>query len=323
MTQVIVVGSFVQDLAFQTATFPGPGETRIGTFFTGPGGKGFNQAVACRRLGPAVRFIGAVGSDVFADSVRVFAKNEGLETSFEIVDGLPTGAASIVVNEQAENMIVVALGANERLSEAHVLSNDAHFRSAKIVITQLESSLAASAAALRLAKNFGALAILNPAPINGDVTEDLLQLADILTPNETELAFLLQHFGISPLKSEVVALSDPELHDLSRKLSKNTVVITLGAAGAFVSLGEEPRASSAVTPVPYYRVPPISVQPIDTTGAGDAFCGGLAAALLEFPNDLAAAVRYANTVAGLSTQKKGTAPAMPLRCEVERKLTGD
>ncbi len=113
MTDVVVVGSYVQDLAFNTPVFPSPGESRIGTFRTGPGGKGFNQAVACNRLGVSTLFIGAIGDDIFGAGVRDFISNEGMLAELQVCADHPTAAASIVVNEDAQNLIVVALGAND------------------------------------------------------------------------------------------------------------------------------------------------------------------------------------------------------------------
>lgn len=301
MADVVVVGSFVQDLAFRTATFPSPGETRIGTFAAGPGGKGFNQAIACSRLGAKTAFLAATGDDGFARDVRDFLRHEKLEATFEQLSNHGTGAASIVVNQSGQNLITVALGANEHLSPAFIRSNANVFQGAKVVVAQLESSLAATRAAFAIGKENGARLILNPAPINNDIDAALAASADILVPNETEAMFLMHHLHGKQITTDLTAASDEELQKIARTLSAHTVVITLGAAGVFVS---PPDGKP-------YRIPAINVKTIDTTGAGDAFTGALAAALLRFPDSFASAVRFAVVSAGLSTERPGTAPAMP------------
>ncbi len=168
--------------------------------------------------------------------------------------------------------------------------------------------------------------ILNPAPINHGLSIEILKQADIVTPNETEFAFLLQKlFGID-LGENYWQRSDEELHALCRKCEVPTVVLTLGRQGCFVSHQEErdPNHHGArriSDSHKFYRVPALSLTPLDTTGAGDAFTGGLAAGILYFPGEFRKAVRYATVVAGLSTLKQGTAPAMPKRKDVISRLS--
>ena len=233
--QIVVVGSYVQDLAFSTATFPAPGESRIGTFRTGAGGKGFNQAVACHRQEIPTLFIGAVGDDVFARAVSDFSKAEGLRTAFEIIKDYPSGAASIVVNQAAENLIVVALGANEHLSVAHIKQYEREISRASILISQLECSLAAVSYAIGVARANGVTTILNPAPINHGLSLEILKQADVLTPNETEFAFLMHKLFAIELGENYWQRSDEELHALCRKCDVPSVVLTLGKQGCFVS----------------------------------------------------------------------------------------
>jgi ribokinase len=324
--QVVVVGSFVQDLAFSTAAFPAPGESRIGTFRTGAGGKGFNQAVACHRQEIPTLFIGAVGDDVFARAVSDFSKAEGLRTAFEIKKDYPTGAASIVVNQSGENLIVVALGANEHLSVAHIKEYEQEIAQASILISQLECSLKAVGYAIGAAREHGVTTILNPAPINHGLSIEILKQADILTPNETEFSFLLQKLFAINLGENYWQRSDEELHALCRKCEVPSVVLTLGGQGCFVSHQDARAANNRGAQrisdsQKFYRVPAQAITPVDTTGAGDAFNGGLAAGILYFPGEFHKAVRYATIVAGLSTLKEGTAPAMPSRGEVVRKFS--
>lgn len=322
--RVVVVGSYVQDLAFSTAAFPAPGESRIGKFRTGAGGKGFNQAVACHRQEIPTLFIGAVGDDVFARAVADFSKAEGLRTEFEIIKEYPSGAASIVVNQTAENLIVVALGANEHLSAAHIQEYEQEISRASILVSQLECSLDAVSYAIGVARANGVTTILNPAPINHGLTLEILKHADVLTPNETEFAFLMRKIFAIDVGEKYWRCSDEELHALCRQCEVPTVVLTLGKQGCIVSHQDSGAANNRgaqriSVSKKFYRVPALSVTPVDTTGAGDAFTGGLAAGILYFPGEFQKAVRYATIVAGLSTLKEGTAPAMPRRIDVLKK----
>lgn len=306
MSDVVVVGSFVQDLAFRTATFPNPGETRIGTFAAGPGGKGFNQAIACSRLGAKTVFLAATGDDGFARDVKDFLRHETLEAYFELLPNYGTGAASIVVNEAGQNLITVSLGANEHLSPSFIRQHRKHFQGSKVVVAQLESSIEATREAFALGKESGAVSILNPAPINQLIDSALVRSADILVPNETEAAFLMEHLHGKKVQADLGLASDAELASVANTLSTSTVVITLGGAGVFVSCpGERP-----------YRISAIKVRTVDTTGAGDAFTGALAAGILRFPDSFRSALGFAVVSAGLSTQRPGTAPAMPHQDEV-------
>ena len=319
MLDVVVVGSFVQDFAFATPVFPAPGETRIGRFKTGPGGKGFNQAVAANRQEARSLFIGACGRDMFGQEARAFAEREKLRCGFKLIDGEPSGAASIVINEAAENLIVVALGANEYLSADHIDQFAGDIRGARVLVCQMESHLEATVQALRLARDAGVTTLLNPAPINEAITLKVLEPVDILVPNETEFAFLSQHLLGRSLPQDYWTADEKTLHEYCRAFDVPTIIITLGARGCFVSHSDSaPRHTGGL---PYYSVPPENVAPVDTTGAGDAFCGGLAAALAKVGSaSLNVACVSATRVAGLSTESPGTAPAMPTRAAVLKRF---
>ncbi len=314
MSTVLVLGSYVQDHCWSTDTLPGPGESRIGRFAIGPGGKGFNQAIAAHRLGAPARFLGAVGVDALAQTAREFAAAEGLSCDW-FSTSVPTAASSIVVDAAGRNQICVALGANDALSMAAVEALTMRFEPGAILVTQLETALAPVAAALRAARAGGVTTLLNPAPINALVDRELVELADILTPNETEFAFLLQHLHDEQIDLDPHAIDTSALHEACRRLCPTgTVVITLGDAGALVSHPDQQRRGDGER---CYLVPPAPVTAIDTTGAGDAFSGALAAALLHDPaQPFKAQVRFACQAAGLSTERAGTAPAMPTRAEV-------
>ena len=317
--RLAVIGSFVQDLAFPVKDFPAPGQTIIGGFFTGPGGKGSNQAVAAHRQNIPTVFVGCVGEDIFASGYREWCAKEALPIQLLTASGVPTGAASIVINEKAENAIVVALGANDALTPEHVLSVLKAQNSLSVVLLQAESNLSAAEAALSYAREKGLTSILNPAPINPGVTTKLIGLADYITPNETECAFLLKHLATIDCREDFTKLSDDSIREIASHLPSPAVLMTLGASGSILYQREEPRTGiSGVTKGEVVRTPALAVKPIDTTGAGDAFNGGLAAGLVKFQGNLPQAIRYATVVAGLSTEKMGTAPAMPTASEVSQ-----
>lgn len=312
--QVVVVGSFVQDHCWSTDRFPVIGETRVGRFSSGPGGKGFNQAVACHRQGVATLFVGALGADAIADTARRFATSEGLECHWQVVDGQPTATSSIIVDAGGRNLIVVDLAANLSLSSSAI--DAAIVPGVRVVLVQLETSLEATAAALKRAREVGALAILNPAPMHPELSPELLALADIATPNETEFALLLDRLAVPGGEVAPWLLSDLDLHALCRATAVPTLVVTLGEYGCFVSHGRDHRGDAAAC----YRLPRESVRAIDTTGAGDAFSGGLVAALALEQGSFRDAVIYATRVAALSTETVGTAPAMPTREQVRARF---
>lgn len=315
MRDVVVVGSYVQDLAFRTDKFPAPGETRIGAFLAGPGGKGFNQAVAASRLEADTLFIGAVGDDIFAAGLREFIAGEKLRAGLQVCAEHPTGAASIVVNAQAQNLIVVALGANNHLTPDHILKFADDIAHSKILVCQVENNLSATRAAMTIARKNGVTTILNPAPINDGLTQDLVALADILTPNETEFVFLMKKILNETIADDFWTGDDAGIHRHCRRSGVDTVVLTLGDKGCFVSHAPGSRFAGAAGP--FYRIPAIRIDAKDTTGAGDAFNGALAAALARGPGDFRAAAAFANKAAGLSTTRPGTAPAMATLAEVD------
>jgi ribokinase len=308
---VVVVGSFVQDHAWLTDRFPETGETRRALGFnTGPGGKGFNQAVACLRQGVPTLFVGAIGEDHLGAIAQRFAEDEGLPCRWLVRPDVPTAASSIVVDRSGANLLVVNLAANEHLDPGFVRAQSGAFSRAKLVLLQLENNLDAIRAALELGTEHGLVRMLNPAPVHPELEAAMLRRCDLITPNETEFALLLEHVaGERVAAATLVERPNSELHALARKLGVPAVVVTLGAEGCFVShdeAGDRLRDAKA-----FYRIPAEKVEAIDSTGAGDAFSGALAAAMLRFADrPFRDAVVHANRAAAMSTEIVGTAPAM-------------
>ena len=310
--QVVVVGSYVQDLTWQCQSFPQPGETTVGVFKTGPGGKGSNQAIAAGRAGVDTLFVGAVGRDAFAAEAKAFYRAEKIACKLAVKPACATGTAAILVSATGQNEIVVALGASDNLKKADIPARA--LKHARVVVSQLESNLATAAYVLKTARKAGVTTVLNPAPMRPGFERGLLAHVDILIPNETEFAALV---NLLPQTSQagftgeaLNALSDDELHALCRKIGVPVVIVTLGARGCFVS---QPQSH---TFIPAHT----GIKVVDTTGAGDAFVGGFAAGLVKFDGDSVRSAWFGTAVAALSISKFGTAPAMPRAPEIARFL---
>ena len=287
-TDVVVVGSANLDLVATTHRLPGPGETVHGsTFAQHPGGKGLNQAVAAARAGASVALIGALGDDDAGSHLRTVAEHERIETSrLAVVPGVPTGRALIVVADDSENSIVVVPGANSQVG-FDVLPDE--ITGATVILAQLEVPLDAVDAAFDAGREAGCRTMLNPAPAPvGGLPADLLERCDVIVPNEHEVELL---GGVEHLLSCGVG----------------AVIVTRGAAG--VSVHE----SSRVAP---WTVEAFDVTPIDTTGAGDSFCGALAARLAA-GDDLQQAVRYGAAAGALATTVAGAVPSIPRAAAID------
>lgn len=318
MGSVVIVGSFNVDHVWTTAALPRAGETLSGEYATGPGGKGFNQAVAARRAGAVTAFVCALGDDPGGQLARSLATADGIDLRGQPSER-PTGTAGIYVDGEGRNSIVIGAGANAALSSGFIATQFDLIAAADVVLAQLESPPDAVLAALRTARDNGVTTLLNPAPANAIVSGELLSAADILTPNETEFSALLaRHVGERIEGDAVAELDQVRLHAFCRELSPaGTVVVTLGASGCFVSHAEGAlRGDDGAC----YRVAAEPVRAVDTTGAGDAFNGALAASLARGGDDaFATHVRFASRYAALSTEQRGAAAAMPhLQAMAER-----
>ncbi|MDP1581699.1 MAG: ribokinase [Candidatus Didemnitutus sp.] len=312
-THVVVVGSIMQDLTFTCVNFPIKGETTIGRLTVGQGGKGSNQAIACGRAGATTTFVGAMGRDGFADQVREYYRKEGSGCRLALKSRLATGTAVILVDRKGDNQIVIEPGANELLSPVDVPRS--LLTQSKVVVVQLESNLLTTAHVLRVAHDAGVTTMLNPAPMRADFDPKMLRFVDILVPNETEFVALvrqLPHVRRPKFnESSLLRMTPAQLHNLCRKFGVPTLIITLGSRGCFVS------EASGFHQIPAHR----DVGVVDTTGAGDAFCGGFAAGLVRCAGRVVDAAHLGTAMAALSITKAGAASSMPTKAELRRFLS--
>ena len=286
---VCVVGSANLDLVATTDRLPGPGETVLGhTYAEHAGGKGLNQIVAAARAGARTAFCAAVGNDDAARQLLQVMADDGVDSTAVLrLTGVPTGRALIGVSATAENSIIVVAGANGLLEPGHVLDAAA---SAKVVLAQLEVPLPTVLAALTAARHAGAITILNPAPATA-VSAEMLTLCDVVVPNEHEVELL------------------GGLDELFR-LGAAAVVVTLGARGAKLCTPDGAETHVAA----------FSVDAVDTTAAGDAFCGGFAASLASGAT-MVESLRFAAATAALATTRPGAVPSLPTRAEIDSLLS--
>jgi len=304
MKHFCVLGSINMDLVTTFERFPKPGETIHGrSFGIFPGGKGANQAVALARLGARVEMIGAIGDDILGAGYEELFDGLGIDREgVQKVAGIPTGTASIQVDGRGENTIIVVSGANETVTPARVESMRARIEGAAAILLQLEIPMESVVAAARIAAEAGVPVILDPAPAQA-LPDELYPLLSVITPNQTEAAFLA---GVDTESDEGIARAGMAL----RLRGVGAAVIKAGARGAYIAKAEGTR-----------RVPGFAVQVVDTVAAGDSFNAGLALALyadrspIADPAQLESAIRFANAVAALSTTKAGAQSAMPGREE--------
>ena len=301
--RVLVVGSANVDFTVAASRLPRVGETVSGgTLLVNHGGKGANQAVAARRLGAEVRFIGCVGDDAAGREIRAALRSEGIDVDGVMVTAeVATGTALIVVDGEGRNQIVVAPGANWRLSAEHVRARGDDFAWAQVVMCQLETPLETLAVALAEARRRALVTLLNPAPVRDGIADDIWPLVDYLTPNEGEAERLS---GTAVRDATSAAAAGRAL----RRRGVGTVIVTLGAQGSLASAAHGDVA-----------VPAFAVTAVDTTAAGDAFNGALGVALAG-DEPLADALRFASAAAAIACTRRGAQPSLATRAEVDELL---
>jgi ribokinase len=297
---VVILGIYVADLAFRAARQPVMGETILGSSFAmGPGGKGSNQTVAAARAGADVTFITKLGKDDFGDRALVMYAAEGVTVRAEQVSDNSTGAAYIFVQDgTGANAIIVVPGAAGTISVADVERHSDDIRNAAVFMTQLEQPIAAALRGLEIARAAGTTTILNTAPA-APLDDAIYQLCDYVTPNESEASMLT---GIEVVNIETARKAG----DVLLRKGVGTALITLGGIGSLLHSRERSLH------IPVYAAGRV----VDTTGAGDAFNGGFAAALARGETPEVAA-RFGSATAGISVTRLGTAPSMPRRAETE------
>ncbi|CAN5669046.1 ribokinase [soil metagenome] len=303
MGKVVVVGSLSQDLVAKAPRFPQKGETLRGSEFgMFAGGKGNNQAMSAARAGAEVALVGRVGDDSFGEMLIQTLRKNAVDAQFVIKDTeVGTGIAHITVSNEGENAIVIIQQANLRLCAADVDAAKAKISEAKVLLMQLEVPVETDIAAAKVARAAGTIVALNPAPApdDGVLPSELLRNVDIFTPNQTE-AQQMTGIVVSDLASAREAATKLKL------AGPTTVIITMGEQGAFVH-------NDQISEL----IPSFPVNAIDTTAAGDAFCGTLAAALAR-GEELRSAVRWACAGGALATTKMGAEPSLPTDAEIRK-----
>lgn len=299
---LVVLGSINADHILNLESFPSPGETVTGNHYqVAFGGKGANQAVAAGRSGAHIAFIACTGDDDTGARVRQQLASDNIDVApVSAVSGESTGVALIFVNAEGENVIGIHAGANAALSVARVEAENSRIAEAEALLMQLESPLESVLAAAKIAHQHNTSVVLNPAPAR-ELSDELLSLVDIITPNETEAEKLT---GIRVENDEDAARAAGALHDKGIE----TVIITLGSRGVWASVKGEGQ-----------RMPGFKVKAIDTIAAGDTFNGALVTALLE-DKPLAEAIRFAHAAAAIAVTRKGAQPSVPWRKEIDEFL---
>jgi ribokinase len=304
MTDICVVGSFMMDLVATAERRPNAGETVMGTSFAMHlGGKGFNQAVAAARSGASTCMVGAVGADSFGDRFLAALEDEGIDAgNVRRLAEEGTGVGLPLVEPSGENSIVIIPRANHALGVADVEAAAEAIESAAMVLVQFELPLEVSLAAARIAAKAGTKVMVNPAPAL-DCPKELMRYTDYLVPNE--------HEGRKLSGAETTASPEDVSARLLERWDLHAVIVTVGPDGMVVNDNDGPR-----------RVEATKVDAVDTVGAGDAFCGALAAELVQGV-PLAEAVHYAGAAAGVAVTRPGAMPSMPRRSEVEELIGGE
>lgn len=300
MNTITVIGSINLDRTIRVKQMPKPGETmHTKEIFSAGGGKGANQAVAAKRAEANTNFIGAVGNDEAGEMMLALLKEEGIVvTGVETLEKQATGQAYIIVDDQGENSIMIHSGANNAFTPKQVEEYKELIKASDFVIAQFESTLESTIEAFKIAREAGVKTILNPAPALEKVPTELLEVTDMIIPNETETEILT---GIKVTDEASLKAAADQLHQLGIE----AVIITIGSKGAFYDVA----GHSGI-------IPAFKVHAVDTTAAGDTFIGAMSSVLKKDFSNLAEAITFGNQASSLTVQRFGAQPSIPYKNEL-------
>ena len=303
MNKVTVVGSINLDTNLRVKRMVKPGETiHAKKHYSAGGGKGANQAVAASRAGAQTSFIGAVGDDAPGKQMMDLLKNEGIDlTGIDTIADESTGQAFITVDDEGENAITIYAGANFAFGPKEIAQKSALLKDSDFVIAQFETPIAATVKAFEIAHEAGVKTILNPAPGEDHISEELLKVTDMITPNETEAETIT---GIHVEDEASARKAAAKLHELG----VDVAIITIGSKGAFYDY-------NGVSEL----VPAFKVKAVDTTAAGDTFIGAMSSILKPDFSNLKEAILFGNKASSLTVQRYGAQPSIPYKKEIEAK----
>jgi ribokinase len=299
-SDIVVIGSINMDMVVAIDHRPVKGETVLGSgFFMSPGGKGANQAYAASRLGASTLMLGKVGQDAFGEQLLENLQQVGIDTScIDRVDNISSGIALISIDAEGDNSIIVAPGANMALKIADIDRWEDRIKQAKMVLLQLEIPLESVMHATEIARKHGIPVLIDPAPAQ-PLPDRLLQIADYISPNETELS----------------ALTGIQVHDAESAMQAASILLSKGVGTVLAKLGSQ--GVAVVRRDQTVVIDSYKVDAVDTTAAGDAFAGAFATAIVS-GEDLLSAVRFANAVGAITVTRKGAQASMPDMQQVER-----
>lgn len=294
VNNISVLGSINLDTTDHIARIPLPGETiQVHAKSSAAGGKGANQAVAARRSGANVYFIGAVGDDLAGKSMLDTLKKESIDlTNVEVKSEERTGAATILLDDNGQNSILVYAGANSLIDEAQIRKAESTIAKSDFIVSQFETPIGATLEAFKIAKKQGVITVLNPAPAT-EIPDELLNVTDIIAPNETESAVIS---GIEVVDQE----SMKKTADFFRNKGVANTLITLGSRGVYCS-----------TEVGEKLVPAHKVKAVDTTAAGDTFIGAMVSVLKKDLSNILKAIDYGQMASSITVQGLGAQPSIP------------
>lgn len=296
MKKITVLGSLNADTILHIPHLPQQGETMaMDDASTAPGGKGANQAVAAKRMGGDVNFIGAVGQDVNGQLLLDALKADGVDTTHVAeLEGVATGAAYIMLEADSHNTILILGGANRQVNESNVEVAEDTIKASDVLIAQFETPMVATLNAFKSAKEADVMTVLNPAPATKDIPAELFAVTDLVVPNETEAEIIT---GIPVTDDLSMESAAKRLQEMGAK----NVIITVGERGSYFYMADGENGF----------VPALKVKAVDTTAAGDTFIGALTTKLDADMRNVEEAVRFANAAAAITVQGAGAQPSIP------------